>query len=193
MIKSIHIISELKIDELISKGFTVKVDYDMDHRHSEHSCLGCIMKDGRSIPFFDMNDDETCITELGLVGHEWKNIIGEIMSVVPFKYSGNETETSLVSEVIEGYKKESKKKLLHSMMKGLIENELEWFVIGSLISSDTVYNLGTAKKSHEQLVDIKTTLEEMNDIDVTKKNVILKRVNASIELIESEIEKYSKC
>jgi hypothetical protein len=151
------------------------------------------MKDGRSIPFFDMNDDETCITELGLVGHEWKNIIGEIMSVVPFKYSGNETETSLVSEVIEDYKKESKKKLLHSMMKGLIENELEWFVIGSLISSDTVYNLGTAKKSHEQLVDIKTTLEEMNDIDVTKKNVILKKVNASIELIESEIEKYSKC
>lgn len=89
MIKTIHITSRLAIDELIANGFTVKVDYEMDNRHTPHSCLGSIMKDKKSIPFFDTNEDETCITEIGLVGHDYMELIEEIRTIIPFEFVSN--------------------------------------------------------------------------------------------------------
>ena len=89
MIKTIHITSKLPIDELVKNGYTVKVDYEMDNRHTPHSCLGCIIKDGKSVPFFDTNEDETCITEIGLVGHDYMELIEEIRSIIPFEFVSN--------------------------------------------------------------------------------------------------------
>lgn len=86
MIDTIHITSRLAIDELIANGFTVKVDYEMDNRHTPHSCLGSIMKDNKSIPFFDTNEDDSCITEIGLIGHDWTELLEEIKKVIPFNY-----------------------------------------------------------------------------------------------------------
>ncbi len=191
MIKSLQILSPLNVDELIAKGYTVKIDYEMDSRHSQHSCLGCIMKDGRSLPFFDMDDEQKSITEIGLVGHEWETLLGDIFKEFSFEYDCGEEERKTMRDAMTQYSAKFERNAFSpELVKRLIESGSIWYMLGSIISADTIYNLESAKLSNKYLLDIKHGVEMLDD-SVEKKADILKKVDECLDITEKEIENYS--
>lgn len=191
MIRSIHIKSELTVDDLIASGYTVKIDYDMDFRNSPHSCLGCIMKDGRSVPFFDMDDNHRCITEIGLVGHEWGMLLGEIFNEFHFSYGCGSEEKRELQKALDEYKDKCRKQTFSpEVVKALVDSGTIWLVIGSLISADTIHDYQSARKSLANLNDIKRAAA-MLDIGMEVKQTLLAKLADCITLAENEMQKYN--
>lgn len=64
-IKVLHVLSVLSIKELTKRGYTVSVNYEEEHNTgNSHMCIGTISKDGNSVLFTEIDEDEDSILDV---------------------------------------------------------------------------------------------------------------------------------
>ena len=63
--KTLHLISNLSINQLTSNGYTVSINYtESENIHNSHMCIGTISKNNNSILFTEIDDNEDSILEV---------------------------------------------------------------------------------------------------------------------------------
>ena len=82
--------------------------------------------------------------------------------------------------------KESLKKILYSGM--------EYFVLGSLISADTCVDEESCQDSIDALLDIRKTLKEMTDEEISteKRNEICSFVKRGLRICRRDLKEYKE-
>lgn len=83
------------------------------------------------------------------------------------------------------FKKKKNQKIDANFVKTLIEKNMFYFVIGSLISSDNNTDKEYWKQAKTDLTDIKVGLEEL---EVLGKDKYIKNVEDALKIVENELK-----